>query len=112
MFRIIMPLSLPVMAVVALWSAVGHWNSWFDAMIYCRSRENSVLMYVLRRILLEQQKDESMMANMVLTRVGARTTPETVKMATIVVASFPIVAAYPFLQKYFVKGILIGALKG
>jgi len=111
--KIIAPLSLPILAVIALFSMVGHWNAWFDGMIYCRERSNMVLQYVLRRILLERLwLDQGLMEGNVLTQTTAATTPETVRMAVVAVTCVPIVAAYPFFQKYFVKGIMMGALKG
>lgn len=107
-FRVMLPLSAPILAVLALWSAVGHWNAWFDALIYVTARQKMVLQLVLRKILMEQT--DEMLENMIMTTQV--TTPETIKAATIVVSVAPIVAVYPFLQKYFVKGLLIGSLKG
>jgi len=107
-FYVMLPLSAPILAVLALWSAVGHWNAWFDALIYVTARPKMVLQLVLRKILMEQS--DEMMQNMIMTTQV--TTPETIKAATIVVSVAPIVAVYPFLQKYFVKGLLIGSLKG
>lgn len=106
-FQIIFPLSKPVVAVLGLWSAVGHWNAWFDAMIYCSSEKQIVLQQLLRRLLLEQQADTTIMQSTV-----SATTPQTIKCATIIVAILPIVCVYPFIQKYFVKGVTIGAVKG
>jgi len=110
-FRIMFPLSMPIIAVLALWSAVHHWNSWFDAMIYIRDEEKMVLQQILRRIIIDDSKDIMETAGL-LTITTAQTTPETIKSATIVVTMLPIILVYPFLQKYFVKGIMIGALKG
>lgn len=109
-FRIMMPLSMPIIAVLALWSAVGHWNSWFDALIYVRSRDKMVLQLVLRKILIDQ--DEELMKGGALVFMQDDTSPETVKAATIIVSIAPIICFYPFLQKYFVKGVLIGSVKG
>jgi putative aldouronate transport system permease protein len=109
MFRIIFPLCLPIVAVIALWSAVGHWNAYFDAMIYTPGGNQVVLQLLLRRILIENSREamgEILMAS------STDTTPETVKAATVIVAIVPILCAYPFVQKYFVKGIHIGAVKG
>jgi putative aldouronate transport system permease protein len=107
-FRIMMPISKPILAVLALWMAVTHWNSWFDALIYITDEKKMVLQLLLRKILIEQT--EAMMENLTLSTT--QTTPETVKAATVMVAIGPIILMYPFLQKYFVKGILIGSLKG
>jgi putative aldouronate transport system permease protein len=109
-FRIMLPLSMPILAVLILWSAVGHWNAWFDAMIYIRERQNMVLQLVLRKILIENSREVAQSS--LLTQSTLLTTPETVKAATIILSIGPIIAIYPFLQKYFVKGILIGAIKG
>ena len=107
-FYIMLPLSGPILAVLALWTAVLHWNSWFDALLYVSDYSKMVLQLILRRILIEHQ--EEMMDSM----VGSSTqiTGETVRAATIIVSIGPIIIMYPFLQKYFVKGILIGSLKG
>ena len=102
---------MPILAVLALWSAVHHWNAWFDAMIYIQDKNKMVLQLILRRIIIDNTK-ELMGTSDVLNTTTAETTPETVKAATIVVTIAPILFSYPFLQKYFVKGIMIGALKG
>lgn len=107
--RIVIPLSLPVMAVMVLFYGVGHWNSWFNAMIYLRDRSNYPLQLILREILI--QNDTRFMA------AGAdmedvEGVAESIKYATIIVATLPILAVYPFLQKYFVKGVMIGSIKG
>lgn len=108
MWRIILPLSIPVMAVMVLFYAVGHWNSWFSAMIYLRDRELYPLQLILREILITNSTD-----NMMTDASGVDKMPigETIKYATIMVATIPILVLYPFLQKYFVKGVMIGALK-
>ncbi|MFD0870977.1 Inner membrane ABC transporter permease protein ycjP [Chlamydia abortus] len=108
LFRIILPLSMPVVAVMILFYGVGHWNSWFSAMIYLRNRELFPLQLVLREILITNSTDSMM------TSVGAADKMpigETIKYATIIVATIPILLLYPFLQKYFVKGVMIGAIK-
>ncbi|MBE9491940.1 MAG: carbohydrate ABC transporter permease [Bacteroidetes bacterium] len=109
LFKIVIPLSMPVIATVTLWSAVWHWNSWFDCMIYIRTKAKFVLQYVLRMILLEGQME--IMEDLMFDATEYIHT-ETMKMATLVVALLPIICVYPFLQKYFIKGILIGSLKG
>ena len=107
--RVMLPLSLPILVVVALWTAVGHWNSWFDAMIFVRERNKMVLQLLLRRILIENS-DETM-KQLYVFQSARPLTPATVKAATIMVSVIPILLAYPFLQKYFVKGVLIGSIK-
>ncbi len=112
-YKIMLPLSKPAMATIALWIAVGHWNSYFDAMIYMTDRVKYTLPVILRRILLENQLDKFMPANSVST-VNRMTppTPETTKAAIIMVSTIPIILVYPFVQKYFAKGIMLGAVKG
>ncbi|XOK64080.1 carbohydrate ABC transporter permease [Paenibacillus elgii] len=109
LFRIMLPLSMPVIAVMMLYYGVSHWNSWFHAMIFLQDRSLYPLQLVLREILL--QGEASSMA------VGATDSDVamlsvTLKYATIIVATVPILLVYPFLQKYFVKGALVGAIKG
>ena len=105
--RIVLPLSMPVIAVMILFYAVGHWNSWFPAMIYLRDRALFPLQLVLREILIFSSTD-----NMMTSVTGDRMPiGETIKYATIVVATVPILCIYPFLQRYFVKGVMIGAIK-
>ena len=109
LFRIILPLSMPVIAVMILYYGVGIWNSWFNAMIFLRDRELFPLQLILREILIQSD-----MSNMT-TSIGDSDkfqVGETVKYATRVIATLPILLIYPFLQKYFVKGIMIGAVKG
>ena len=108
LFRIFFPLSKPIIAVIALWSAIGHWNAWFDAMIYTQGADQIVLQLLLRRILIENDKKSLG----VLAKNTASTTPVTIKAATIIVAVVPIACLYPFFQQYFVKGVNVGAVKG
>ncbi|GLC30892.1 carbohydrate ABC transporter permease [Clostridium omnivorum] len=109
LFKIILPLSLPIVAVMVLYYAVFHWNAWFNAMIFINDRSLYPLQLVLREILI--QNDTSVMA----AGIGAgdqEAIGESIKYAVIVVATLPILCVYPFLQKYFVKGALVGAVKG
>jgi len=108
LFRVVLPLSLPALSVVVLFYAVAHWNSYFQALIYIQSRDLYPLQLVLREILITSNV-ESM-----TTSVSSADTFEigqTIKYATIVVATLPILLIYPFLQRYFVKGALLGAIK-
>jgi putative aldouronate transport system permease protein len=109
LFWIIVPVSMPILATVALWTMVGHWNAWFDSMIYI-SQGSQVLQVVLRRIVLEGTM-LLMETNISSDDIGM-VNSDAVKSATIMVATLPILMVYPFLQKYFVKGIMIGSLKG
>ncbi|CAN7448243.1 carbohydrate ABC transporter permease [Paenibacillus sp. LjRoot56] len=108
LFRIVIPLSLPVMAVMVLFYGVGHWNSWFGAMIYLRDRDLFPLQLILREILI-QNNTNYMSGNSSIEDVEA--VGESIKYATIVIATLPILFVYPFLQKYFVKGVMIGSIK-
>lgn len=108
LFRIILPLSKPVVAVMILYYGVGHWNSWFGAMIYLSNPKLWPLQLVLRDLLMKNDPNNLLVNN----DPNLQTISETVKYATIVVATLPILALYPFLQKYFVSGIMIGAVKG
>ncbi len=109
--RIILPMSKPIIATIALWSMVGHWNAWFDCLIYITEPSKQVLQVVMRRIVLE---GTAQMLNPNSSEFGANeiVNSENIKAATIMVATLPIVMVYPFLQKYFVKGIMVGSLKG
>jgi putative aldouronate transport system permease protein len=109
LFRIIIPLSLPTIAVMTLYYGVGHWNAWFSAMIYLRDKVKYPLQLILREILI-QNETTNMMGDIDTTDQG--NVAETIKYATIIVATLPILCIYPFLQKYFVKGTMIGAIKG
>lgn len=109
LFKIILPLSLPTVAVMILYYGVAHWNSWFNAMIFLRRRELFPLQLVLREILIANDTDSMSLG----VATGDRAIiSETIKYAVIMVATVPILLLYPFLQKYFVKGMLIGAVKG
>lgn len=107
LMRVILPLSMPIIAVIGLYYAVGHWNSYFDALIYLRSNEKQSLQLVLRSILLANQFDSGDGGYAESAKLGV-----TIKYAVIVVSCIPMMIAYPFVQKFFVKGVMIGALKG
>ena len=107
-FSIVLPISKAVLATVALWVMVGHWNAWFDATIYIRDANKLPLQVVLRRILMEGTQQ---MMDMNSTDTN-HVTPDTLKAATTFVCMLPIMCVYPFVQKYFVKGVIIGSLNG
>ena len=109
LWNVVIPLSLPVIAVMVLFYSVYHWNAFFNAMIYLRDKDLWPLQLVLREILISNSQD-SMTAGSV---TGGDVMPvgETIKFATIMVATVPILLIYPFLQRYFVKGVMIGAIK-
>ena len=109
LFKIILPLCIPTIAVIALFYAVGHWNSWFSASIYLRSKEHWPLQLLLRQIIVENDVDDvTLGAGM----GDSYALSFTVKYATVMVATIPILCVYPFIQRYFVKGVMIGSLKG
>ncbi len=104
LIAIILPVSLPIIATVALWTIVNHWSWWFDSMIYMTDAKKHVLQVVLRRIVLEgtsQMMDLGGLAEVDIVN------PDTVKAATIMVTTIPIVCVYPFMQKLFIKGIMV-----
>lgn len=106
--RIVLPLSLPIIAVIGLYSAVGFWNSYFPAMIYLTSPEHQPLQIYLMKIVV-QNSQQFLGASQGYERVLSSAQ---LKYGIIVVAVLPIICVYPFLQKYIVKGVLIGAIKG
>ncbi|GAA3407494.1 carbohydrate ABC transporter permease [Paenibacillus hodogayensis] len=108
LFRIIVPLSMPVIAVMILFYGVSNWNSWFAANIYLRNRDLVPLQIVLRDILISNDTDNMMQGGAAIDKASIS---YTIKYATIIVSTLPILLMYPFLQKYFVQGVLIGALK-
>ncbi len=109
LLRIILPLSKAIIAVMILFYGVGHWNSWFNASIYLDSRSKYPLQLILREILISN--DTSAMGND-LSANDQEMISENIKYATIVVATLPIMCVYPFIQKYFVTGVMIGSVKG
>lgn len=109
LFRIILPLSKPVIAVMILYYGVGAWNGWFWASVFLRKRELYPLQLILREILIANDVDSMTQGANIADQEAIG---ESIKYATIVVATFPILCVYPFLQKYFVKGVMIGAVKG
>lgn len=110
-FRMVLPLSKAVIAVIALFSAVGHWNSYFGAMMYLNTRSLVPLQIILREILIMNQVDLSMVSDPELMAQLIQLA-DVLKYSLIVVATVPILCVYPFAQKYFVKGVMIGSVKG
>ena len=109
LFQIVFPLSKAVIAVVILYYAVAHWNSWFTASIYIITREKYPLQLILREILINNDTASMAQGDDV---ADEHSIGETIKYAVIVVTTLPILCVYPFLQKNFVKGVMIGSLKG
>lgn len=109
MFRIFVPLSLPALATLTLFSMVGHWNAWFDGIIYMQSPDNYPLQSYLQTVVIMQ--DLNALANVrddLIQQISNRT----FKAAQIFLGALPILMVYPFLQKYFIKGIVLGSVKG
>lgn len=113
LFRIMIPLSMAGIATIALYYGVGYWNAYFNALLYITKRDMWTLQVLLREMLISVQPD-------LLGGAGSADTTQsssaqlsmTVKMATVLISSVPIMIVYPFLQKYFVKGVMVGAVKG
>ena len=115
LWRIITPLSKPAIAVIALFSAVAHWNGWFDAMVYSRSRDLRVLQLMIRDLIADLRVAvlQDWWEQMRLAGIDIEPfPPEAVQAATIVITIGPIIFIYPFIQKYFAKGVMLGSLKG
>ena len=109
-FRIALPLSKPIIAVIALYYAIGLWNDYFNAMIYIKTRTNYPLQLFLREILISSQTSSAMTGDVLEQELLAQL-QEIIKYTLIVVGSVPLLVIYPFLQKYFVQGVMIGSLK-
>ena len=111
LLSVVLPLSLPVLAVIAMYYMVSHWNAWFDALIYMSDKKYYPLQLVLKSVLIDGSESlvsesdlESALTQVMLS--------ESIKYSIIVVASVPVLAIYPFLQRFFIKGVMVGALKG
>jgi len=110
-FQIVIPLSKPVLATIALWVGVGHWNAWFDAMIYVNDPDKQVLQVILRKIVIQNDMSD---INNVINSIGKATafSGRQLQATVIMFSIIPMLLVYPFIQKYFVKGVMIGAIKG
>ena len=112
MLKIALPLSVPIIAVLVMFYAVGHWNGYFNALIYLSDKKKFPLQIVLRNILIENRVDDSNMMVDVEAMARKQGLSELLKYSLIVIGSLPMMVLYPFVQKHFVKGVMIGALKG
>ena len=118
--RIVLPLSTPIIATMALWQLVAHWNAWFDIMVYFTKTDKLFVQQLLRRIIEDAlaakrgglATEIRMMQLAEQEEYSSLYTAETIQSAILLVSIIPILCVYPFLQKYFAKGILIGSLKG
>lgn len=112
-WRMVLPLSKPILAVMGLFYCVGHWNSYFSALIYINDTRLYPLQLVLRSILVSNQVDMSMLQHIDAKELAQKlNASELLKYSLIVVSSVPVLALYPFVQKHFIKGMMIGSLKG
>ncbi|WP_067844082.1 carbohydrate ABC transporter permease [Amphibacillus sediminis] len=111
-WKIIIPLSLPVIATVSLFLAVGQWNSWFDTYLYARGNANlSTLQYELMKILDNTNVSSGSVTSANAEVIARQTNPQSIQMAITIIATVPILLVYPFLQRYFVTGLTLGAVK-
>lgn len=110
-FRILMPVCKPIIAVLVLWQFVGMWNSYFDAMIYLEDSWLQPLQLVLRSILIQNTPDPGMVAD-IQSAAEMSKLAELLKYSTIVISSLPLLIMYPFFQKYFDSGVMVGSVKG
>ena len=112
LFRLIIPLSKPVLATVALWIIVDHWNDYLNPLIFLSSRSKYTLQLVLKDIVLESESSTYGLSAAMTTDNGVAAIGQQTRNAVLVVSMIPMVLIYPFLQRYFVSGIMLGAVKG
>ncbi len=112
LFQIILPLSKAILATVGLFTLVGKWNDWFSALIYLTEEKYYPVQMILRKILFNSRAFVGMDADVMRMFRDNTIQPVNIQMATIVVVTLPIVCIYPFIQKYFAKGVMIGSIKG
>jgi putative aldouronate transport system permease protein len=110
--KIVLPLSGPIISVITLFYAVGHWNSYFSALLYLRDKKKYPLQLILRNILILNRTSPEMMVMDVESMLKNQGLEELLRYSLIVFASLPVLMIYPFIQKYFVRGVMIGSLKG
>jgi ABC-type sugar transport system, permease component len=111
-FRIILPLSKPIIATIALFNGIEQWNSWFDSQFFTTNPNLKTLQMILYQIIALAQGQEKLKRQLGMSNDNAYVTIESVRYATMIVAIGPIIFIYPFVQKYFMKGMMIGAIKG
>lgn len=115
LYKIILPLCMPVLATVALWTMVSAWNNWTSTLYYVNEKELYTLQYVIMQIIKQSEVVQKMTADAALlgngAQISAKPTSESVKAAAIIFSTLPIICVYPFLQKYFVTGVTLGAVK-
>ena len=116
-FKMIIPLSKPILATVALWIMVGQWNDWTSTLYYVRDPDLFTLQYIMMQLVqeserLQQMQQAAIEAGQAVGMVQQKTSSESIIAAQVIITTIPIICVYPFLQKYFVKGIMMGSVKG
>ena len=117
-FRIIVPVSMPIIATIMLFNGVGHWNDWYTTAFYTRNRELRTASFILKELISKANltsitgADNTATAARAAQAAAQNYTAESLRMATMIVVVVPIICVYPFLQKYFVKGVMVGSIKG
>jgi ABC-type sugar transport system, permease component len=111
-FRLILPMSMPMIATMLLFTGVYHWNDWTTAQLFVGKQKLWPIQTVMMKMITEMEASVMINQGMTSDLIKRQPSIESIKMASIVVATFPIILSYPFLQKYFVKGIMIGSIKG
>ncbi len=113
-FQMILPLSKPVLATIALFTIVNHWNSYFDSMMYTSSQGLQTIQLFLKKVITDPSMAKGLgsAAAVSIPEKAMTLTPQVVKLATMVITALPVICVYPFLQRYFVKGVTMGAVKG
>ncbi|WP_313260899.1 carbohydrate ABC transporter permease [Lacrimispora sp.] len=109
LFRIVLPLSAPIIATIGLFYAVSYWNDYFSALLYIQTPNKYTLQLRLRQLLFAGQLSQVSASS---DNLGTAVMPESLKMASVIVSTIPIILVYPWLQKYFVKGVMVGSVKG
>lgn len=113
LFKVVLPLSKPILAVIMLFYAVGHWNDFYSALLYLNSQQRLPLQSILRKLLLSTQMTLQITSSMSPDEIMRKTQlAQTLKYSSIIVSTIPVLCLYPFVQKHFVKGMMIGSVKG
>ena len=113
LFRLIMPLSKPVLATVALWVIVGHWNDYLNALLFLSKRQNYTLQLVLKELVLNAEASiHNISVASESTTSGAAALGQQVRNGVLVVSMIPMIILYPFVQRYFISGVMLGSVKG
>ena len=112
LIRIIVPISMPFMATFFLFYAVERWNEWYQSFLYINKTELQPLQIYLRNVLISMSNNLSAIAKQMMRDHTQKVSSQAIQMATIVVTTIPILCVYPFVQKHFVKGVMIGSIKG